>query len=126
MNTQTTHIELVAEMISDCIARAKWSPHASLVTHPLRYRIVERDGESVIVADNFGIEIHEVVLTGFRGSRTNFVLVIQHGCDNGNPETSDVTVDESDPMSAERVAIEFTAACFKRYLEMTAVLEGGW
>jgi hypothetical protein len=125
MKTQTTRIELVAEMISDCIARAKWSPHASMGTHPLRYRVLKRDGGFVIVADNFGIEIHEVVFTGFCGFRSNFVLAISHGCDNGNPETSDVTVDESDLMSAERVAIEFTAACFKRYLEMSAML-GGW
>jgi hypothetical protein len=123
MTTTTTHLEHVAEMISDCIRRAKWAPYASMTHHPLQYRIVERDGESVIIAENFGVEIHETHLTGIRSSRIAFILVKQSGCDNGNPETSTVDIDESGHMSAERVAIAFTAACFERYLTMSALLE---
>jgi len=117
MMTNTTSLEQVAERISEYICLAKWEPHASLANHPLRYYIAHTcEGDAFIVADDFGVEIHQINSPGIRKSRPQFVLTTQYGCDNGNPETEDVVIDESRPLPADRAAIMFVVACFERYL----------
>lgn len=111
------HLERILLMISDCIARSEWAPNASMLNHPLQCEIVEHDGEIVIRAAQFGVEIHAKPLKGIRHSRRTFVLVTQYGGDRGNPETSTVDIEESIPMSAEMVAVAFTSLCFKRHLQ---------
>lgn len=123
MSTSTISLEQVVERISECISLARWDPNASIANHPLRYSLaLDSEGNAFILADDFGVEIHQVNLPGIRGSRPRFVVTQQHGYNSGNPEAADVSVDESDPLSADRAAVLFTSACFERYLMRQAGL----